>query len=290
MHKKNYSIYAYRFNESITKETAQIWSVGWEKQTSPLYNWKGKKRKEEQMYVFQYTLSGFGILEIAGRKYKLTAGKAFFIDISDEYCYYLPENSDHWEFLFITLYGNSVQKCWDFIQSHYQNIFHLGMEAGPIQHLLQIYTLASEKNMKDAYQASSNAYEFMMKLYQYMKYSEQEKLPESIFHATLFAQNHYHEKIGPDEMAAASSLSRYHFTRLFKKTTGITPIQYLTNIRILRGAELLYETKYSIEDIAQNIGYANANYFTKVFRRSTGQTPGDFRKSNQLPSNRIFLR
>jgi len=287
--KKDYNIFAYRFSEPLTKEVAQIWSIGWEKQTSPLYNWKGKKRKEDSMFVFQYTVSGFGILEIGGKEYKLHAGKAFLIDISEEYCYYLPKNSDHWEFIFITLYGDAVKKCWNFIHTNNKPVIHLHTEATPIRHLWQIYQMAGEKNIKNAYQASSLAYQFIMNLYQYIKTSGNRDLPEGILNATLFAQHHYHEEIGPDEMAEASALSRFHFTRLFKKATGLTPIQYLTNLRILKGAELLYETKYSIEDIAKSIGYANANYFAKVFRRSTGMTPNEFRKSNQIPSDDIFI-
>lgn len=109
MPKKDNNVFAYRFTEKITKEVAQIWSIGWENQSSHLYNWKGKKRKEESMYVFQYTISGMGAIEIGGKDHKLTAGKAFLIDISEEYRYYLPQYSEHWEFIFITLYGEMVK-------------------------------------------------------------------------------------------------------------------------------------------------------------------------------------
>ena len=73
-----------------------------------------------------------------------------------------------------------------------------------------------------------------MELYQYIKSMDSftEDWPESIISSILFARNHYHEEIGPDEMADAAHLSRYHFSRLFKQTTGITPIQYLTKLRI----------------------------------------------------------
>jgi len=287
--KKDNNVFAYRFTEKITKEVAQIWSIGWENQTSHLYNWKGKKRKEDSMYVFQYTISGIGAIELGGKNHKLTAGKAFLIDISEEYRYYLPPTSEHWEFIFITLYGETVKKCWRSFTENEQPIIQLASDSRPIQHLLHIYQLAKDKQINNAFYASSLAYSFIMELYQYKKNIGDIQLPESILNATLFAQNHYHKPIGPDDMAEAAALSRFHFTRLFKEVLGITPIQYLTNIRIIKGAELLYQTKYSIEDISVQVGFANPNYFTKVFRKSTGITPGEFRKKNIRPSEDILL-
>jgi len=286
---KDNHVFAYRFTEKTTKDIAQIWSIGWENQTSHLYNWKGTKRKEESMYVFQYTISGMGAIEIGEKEYKLTTGKAFLINISEEYRYYLPQNSDQWEFLFITLYGEQVKNTWDSIINNKHSIIQLPAESGPIQQLHHIYQMAKEKNIKNAFHASSLAYTFLMELYQFIHNLSETELPENILNACLFAQHHYQEAISPDNMADAANLSRFHFTRLFKKTIGITPIQYLTNIRVLKGAELLYETKYSVEDIALEVGFANANYFTKVFRKSTGMTPGQFRKRNISPSDDIFL-
>ncbi|MCG0056517.1 AraC family transcriptional regulator, partial [Escherichia coli] len=111
----------------------------------------------------------------------------------------------------------------------------------------QIYKRASEKHIADPFHASSLSYRFVMELYQYIKSMDSftEDWPESIISSILFARNHYHEEIGPDEMADAAHLSRYHFSRLFKQTTGITPIQYLTKLRIQKAAELLHQTKYS---------------------------------------------
>lgn len=276
--------------ENITNQVAQIWSIGWEKQTSSLYNWKGTQRKEEKKYIFQYTVSGYGVIELNGKDYKLNAGKAFLVNITDDYRYYLPKDSEHWEFIFITLYGDAVAKCWELIQQQYQPILLLQPEASPVQYLVQIYHLANERNIKNSFQASSLAYRFIMELYQYViNMDTKENWPESILKSVLFARNHFHQEIGPDDMAEAAKLSRFHYSRLFKEVTGVTPIQFLTKIRIMKSAELLYQTKYSIEDIAINVGYNNANYLTKVFRKMTGMTPGEFRKSNRTPTEDLFL-
>jgi AraC-like DNA-binding protein len=80
-------------------------------------------------------------------------------------------------------------------------------------------------------------------------------------------------------LAAASHLSPFHFSRLFKKLTGVTPHNYLAAIRATRAQSLLAGTDMSITEIASRVGYLSASHFTKAFRFSTGTTPSEFRKA-----------
>jgi AraC family transcriptional regulator len=79
-------------------------------------------------------------------------------------------------------------------------------------------------------------------------------------------------------LAAASYLSPFHFSRLFKKLTGATPHNYLAAIRVGRAQTLLAETDMSITEVGSRVGYLSASHFTKAFRLATGTTPREFRK------------
>jgi AraC family transcriptional regulator len=79
------------------------------------------------------------------------------------------------------------------------------------------------------------------------------------------------------EIAAASYLSPFHFSRLFKKLTGATPHAYLAGQRIARARLLLAETDLSITQISSRVGYTSPSHFTKAFRQATGLTPRAFR-------------
>jgi AraC family transcriptional regulator len=79
-------------------------------------------------------------------------------------------------------------------------------------------------------------------------------------------------------LAAASYLSPFHFSRLFKKLTGATPHNYLAAIRVGRAQSLLAETDMSITEVGSRVGYLSASHFTKAFRLATGTTPREFRK------------
>jgi len=80
-------------------------------------------------------------------------------------------------------------------------------------------------------------------------------------------------------LAAASYLSPFHFARLFKKLTGLSPHNYLASIRATRAQLLLAETDLSVSEIGARVGYLSGSHFTKAFRLATGATPREFRKS-----------
>ncbi len=79
------------------------------------------------------------------------------------------------------------------------------------------------------------------------------------------------------EIAAASYLSPFHFSRLFKKLTGATPHAYLAGQRVARARLLLAETDLSVTQISSRVGYTSPSHFTKAFRQATGLTPRAFR-------------
>jgi AraC-like DNA-binding protein len=80
-------------------------------------------------------------------------------------------------------------------------------------------------------------------------------------------------------LAAASYLSPFHFARLFKKLTGLSPHNYLASIRATRAQLLLAETDLSVTEIGARVGYLSGSHFTKAFRIATGATPREFRKN-----------
>lgn len=80
-----------------------------------------------------------------------------------------------------------------------------------------------------------------------------------------------------DELALLVGLSQFHFCRAFKKSMGLSPIQYLIAQRMERAARLLAATQLPIAEIAQSVGYEDPAYFTRLFRQKTGMTPSAVR-------------
>jgi AraC family transcriptional regulator len=86
------------------------------------------------------------------------------------------------------------------------------------------------------------------------------------------------DPISVEGMAREAGLSPFHFSRLFKQTTGFTPSHYVSRERMEKARGLLRETDQSVIEIALEVGYASPGHFAKAFRRETGMTPVEFRR------------
>ncbi|HSB11212.1 MAG TPA: AraC family transcriptional regulator [Blastocatellia bacterium] len=95
--------------------------------------------------------------------------------------------------------------------------------------------------------------------------------------AIEFMHDNFGRELALEEIASAAYLSEYHFARLFKQITGVTPHVYLANVRLERARKLLAETELPISEIAGAVGYQSQSHFTKMFKSVTGVTPRAYR-------------
>ncbi|WP_416147344.1 helix-turn-helix domain-containing protein [Salipaludibacillus sp. HK11] len=283
-------IIGFRRNEKV-ETVVDIDVIGLETRNSPEYRWHGRERQGRNSFVFQYTLSGEGAIDIHETTYRLTKGKAFMVEIPGDHCYYLPDHSPEWEFIFITLRGEEAKHCWDRVLQRYGPVLDISLYSRVMEKLFDIYIVASEENFDDAYMSSAESYSFLMECYRLLKPTQaKSEIPDSLNRAVSFINQHYHTYVTIDEIANAANVSKYHLIKLFQKSLNITPGHYVTNKRIEKAIELMVNTDFTIKTIAEKVGFANDNYFNKVFRKVVGIPPGEFRKNkNRMPFERIVI-
>jgi len=86
------------------------------------------------------------------------------------------------------------------------------------------------------------------------------------------------EQLSVAELAALACQSQFHFTRMFKKSTGLAPHRFITYARIDKARDLLAETSLSCHDVAAAVGFCTHSHFTTVFTRWVGISPERFRR------------
>jgi AraC-like DNA-binding protein len=266
--------------------------VGREIVTSSSYRWDGLKRGQNQNFIFQYTLSGEGAIDIKGNTYRLQKGQAFMVKVPDNHCYYLPGESNEWEFIFLTLKGQAASACWEKVTSQFGHILNIPTDSKLMMHVFTMYQHAYDKDLIDQYYASAKAYEFIMECYRYInQFKARGDLPASVVRASDYIDTYYKRPIAIEDIANAAGLSKYYLIKRFRETVQMTPIQYLTKVRLEQAIQLLRYTDLAIKEIAVNVGYTNDNYFNKVFRKIVGISPGEFRKNkHSIPFDRLVIQ
>ena len=96
-----------------------------------------------------------------------------------------------------------------------------------------------------------------------------------------FINENLEEDLSLAEISSVAGLSQFHFARAFRKSTGLTPQQYLMQQRIERAKELLLKNDLPLVEVSLRTGFKNQSHFTSLFRKFTRLTPKVWRESFQ---------
>ncbi|MGO4789735.1 helix-turn-helix domain-containing protein [Paenibacillus sp. 2KB_20] len=112
-----------------------------------------------------------------------------------------------------------------------------------------------------------------------LKREEHYDIIQYVFH---YLESHYAEEISLEQLASKLNMSPTYLSGYIKEKTGSNFSDQLNAIRITKAKELLQTTNMPIQEVGNRIGYRNVTSFIRMFKKVTGQTPGDYRKTNWI--------
>lgn len=267
----------FRFTSDLSLLTLK--GVGLHYIDSHEYSWDNHFRKDEHCLI-QYCIDGEGALDMDGIHHKLCPGDAFLIEIPGNSHYYLPKHTDHWEFV----YFEFSKECLSLIWKIYRNtgpVLPVTEESGLPEQMLAIYKKALDNQLETFFENAKLAYQFWMDLTSYAVDLSSRELSKIDLAKAYIDQNYYREDLNLDLVAENAGMSKYYMCKEFHKKYGVSPGKYLKELRISQACRLLsVNTDYTMQEIAQMVGYSNNNYFGKVFKASKGITPDKFKKQS----------
>lgn len=111
-----------------------------------------------------------------------------------------------------------------------------------------------------------------------------DNLPENIVRALVYIDNNLVSPLILDEIAREAYMSKFHFSRIFKKYVGITPMRYAINMRLKKAMSLLQQKNMSISCVAAESGFNDLSEFNKQFKKLYGSSPSTFREAIKTKS------
>lgn len=162
---------------------------------------------------------------------------------------------------------------------------------GPME-LLVKYTQEMENRLggsgADRLKAGVLMHEIILLLLEEMRSGTNRKEPD-ITRAASYMERNYRQAVTREELALAAGMSPDHLTKMFKRTYGVTPMEYLNDVRIARAKQTLVLTNEPFRAVAHSVGYADEFYFSRKFRKVTGMSPSAYVKRMRRPERLVSL-
>ncbi len=262
---------------------ALIADAGFSLETSSSYSWDGIKRGNDRFVLFQFTTGGRGRLRYEHELYDVFPGQAMVLHIPHAHHYYLPGDSESWEFYYLTLYGEEIYRLWQSVEQNRGPVIEFKSDSEVVQLGAFIVGKALKGEIGSSYQSSRYAYDFTMSLLDYCEQTHQESNRNlAVEKVKRYLEDHPERMVSIDEMAAVAGLSRFHFGRLFKTVEGVSPGDYQTNLKMENAINLLSSSHMSIKEISYRLGFGSPTYFCKVFKQKIGMPPNSLRKMGRV--------
>lgn len=232
-------------------------------------------------YLFFIVESGSGVLQYDGTQHDLQAGDCVFLDCRRPYLH--RTDQDLWQLRWVHFYGPNMGA----IYKKYQErgglpAFH-SRQPDLYKSLLQIlYNLASSDDYVRDMQICGRLVDLLTLLMQEswhpgaVRISRGKKQNVQIVKEYLDA--HFTERITLDALADRFYINKFYLTRVFKEQFGQSITNYLLQLRITQAKRMLRFTDHSIEAVAAECGLQDANYFSRLFKKIEGITPGEYRR------------
>lgn len=249
---------------------------------------------QKKHYVIHFILEGKGTVETNKKQYSVSKNMLFIIPPGKDISYW-PDKNDPWQYIWIETSGEQCpatlaiggihQNTFLLQPSHAKQIRGLFLDMieesfetrasitlGILAKFLQVLDLLSYDNSADnAFTTLSNVntINFVQTAIEYLE------------------KNYFDPNLSIAQLAETLNFSIPYVSKIFKKSLGIPPRQYLTNIRMRHACELLAAQTYSISEIARSVGYSSPYYFSNNFKQIYGIAPSLYKTetSSQIKSN-----
>lgn len=253
-------------------DTFIVNSVGYENRNDYFTTYKPHGRHDNYLLYMQ---EGEILVEKEDKsQIKISQGQGIFFEAEHLINYKALKTPVIYYFVHFT--GSAVENEIKRFGLYHEFVFDIGISK-TIIHLF--HKMFEEFNMRFA-DFSYNCSVFTLQILVQIKRSllkEFNPYTTRINHSITYINDNYNIDISIEQLAEIEGICISRYRDLFTKQMGISPVQYITHLRISNACDLLKGSTFSISEISQKCGYDDVSYFYRVFKKTTGLTPKQYR-------------
>ncbi len=243
------------------------------------FRWENGRILNE--YQLVYITEGEGIMETRQQKFIIKPGMIILI-YPGVWHRYRPKPNKGWVEIYIGIEGDIVQRLMSHNLLVKSQVVTCGLQETLLDCYYRIIDLSREEKPGFQLEASGYVVRLIGSLISKMKYLEFAGKPsQTIIENTRFLiRQNIDQKIDFKQIAASQNIGYSYFRKLFKKYTGVSPVNYHLKLKMLKAKELLLHSDKTLKEIAFETGFFSESYFSRTFKEKMGQAPSALRRLN----------
>jgi AraC-like DNA-binding protein len=233
-------------------------------------------RKHAEISVIGYVLSGQGEIQLAGERFAPKAGDTFILP-AGQYQEYYPVSEETWVFLWFNVRGDLLPQL---LEAYQLCVSHWYPGCSVERQLRKGLALAANKGNQVAqlHQSLSGIVTEIVLEIAYKRRSADRISPE-VRKMKHYLDQHIEDHVTLEQLSEVVCMTTRHINRIFKQELGITPYNYVLERKIDSARNLLMNTNLPVSAIASKLNFADAYYFSNIFKKKTGLSPIHYRKT-----------
>lgn len=234
-------------------------------------------REFDDNYLLIFTENGRGVVKTEEREFITYKNHAFILDCRKPHRY---TTDGYWDFRWRHINGPGVKYIYDQLIDIAPN----GVAVGSADEVIK-YFINIQDSIMGNYGLTVNRQSFDIHALLYcILSSAQSLLNAKPVYSDVFSyiEKNFGSAITVDKLAEIAHLSKYHFTRIFKRLTGYSPYHYITNYRINHSKLLLAVSDKTVNEISLICGFSSVSNYIAQFKKQVGVTPELYRKKQLI--------
>ena len=237
-------------------------------------------RNKHDDYLMIYCLDGEGKLTINNQIHTVKAGDIICLPKGVAHAYKASEATP-WTIYWVHFSGDKSEDFIDYLAINSNNyVFPLGIHSrltSDFESLLECRQYSY--NINAFVHTASLLRQILTHIAQLQPLAKQQAAHNfDLERVHSLMQARVHEQLELEALAETVSLSKFHFIKKYKELTGTTPINHFIHLKVERACHLLDVTTKSINEISFAVGYEDAYYFSRIFKKIMGISPSQYRR------------
>lgn len=242
--------------------------------------------KQIECYSIHFVRRGSLMVEYEGLQKLLNAGDAFCLYPQRSYIYYNYQQNQVLEMSWLAMDGPGIEQMLDKVGFSPEYPFVANRWTPSVQEPL---SMMMERMRRETATAISLSLEMQSLLYRFFaelvkeeifSFKNASKSVDWVRKSLDYMDLHATEGISVQHVAEVIGMNRTYFSSVFTKQVGMTPVKYISMIKMNKAQRMLDETSASITEIAYSLGYPNLFSFTRAFKKNFLLSPSDYRRGN----------